>query len=68
MVIELESLNDLVLFINSFFGNYYIDTFFGDFPSKTSPIPENTISELLICTHEPAPRDEECETNLPEFN
>lgn len=56
------------MFINSILGNYYIDTFFGDFPAETSPVPKNTILEILFCTHEPTPRDEECETNLPEFN
>lgn len=65
MVTELEAPNEPILFINSILGNYFLDTFFGDFPAKASLISDNTILELLFCTHEPAPRDEECETNVP---
>ena len=47
------------MFINTILGNYCFDTFFRDFPTKESPIPESVISELMFFEHEPSPRDDE---------
>ena len=58
-VTELEAPNELIMFINTILGNYCFDTFFGDFPAKESPVPESVVSELMLCDHEPAPRDDE---------
>ena len=66
-VTESESVNEPILFINSILENYYVDIYFWDFPTKSSSIPNNTISELLFCTHEPTPRDDKLEVNLNKF-
>ena len=57
-VMKLEAPNEPIMFINTILGNYYFDTFFGDFPIEESPVPDDVVSELFFYTHEPAPRDE----------
>jgi hypothetical protein len=58
-IIDLEEPNELIMFINTILGNYCFDTFFRDFPEEESLVPKNVISELMLCDHEPAPRDDE---------
>lgn len=59
MVTKLQDLNEPIMTINTILGNYWFDTFFGDFPAKESSVPDNLVSELMIYNHELAPRDEE---------
>lgn len=47
------------MFINTILGNYCFDTFFGDFQEEESLVPENVVSELMFCDHEPSTRDDE---------
>ena len=58
-ITELEAPNEPIMFINTIFGNYYFDTFFGDFPAEESPVPGNVVSELMFYDHEQASGNDE---------
>ena len=59
MVTKLEAHNKPIMFINIILGNYYFNTFFGDFPAEESSVPNSVTSELMFYNHEPTPTDEE---------
>ena len=67
-VTKLEAPNETILFINTILGNYCFDTLFKDFLAEETPISDNFVSELLFCTHEPTPRDEEKKIDAPELD
>ena len=58
-ITELEAPNEPIMFINTILGNYYFDTFFGDFSVDESSVPNNVVLELMFYNHKPTPRDEE---------
>ena len=65
-ITELEARNEPIMFINTILGNYYFDTFFGDFPAEESPVPENAVSKIMFYDHEPTPRDDKHTLTTPE--
>ena len=67
MVTKLEAPNQPIMFINSILGNYFFDTFFGDFPAGESSVPDSVILELILYNHKPTPRDEEKVSTTPEM-
>ena len=51
IITDLDKSNELVVFINSILGKYYLDTYFGDFIVNLSPHAEtNKQSKLLHYT------------------
>lgn len=66
-ITELEAPNEPIMFINTILGNYCFDTFFDDFPAEESSVPDNVVSKLMFFNHEPAPRDEEQTSVVPEI-
>ena len=52
MVTDLNDTNELVIFSNSILGNFYFDTFFGEFEAELSPLANlDKKSKLLHTTH-----------------